>query len=573
MAKRGAISTVISKDALDRIRNRIMLREEFRGFAEKAAAYRRILGQDYSDVGGRSGRQRVKKSTREGRTKPVNSSVLSEYLDDTAIRQIEQFKSNDLAKGIRTLAHRTHPMAVHYDIEGMPYEDGMLHEKYLNLRLGAEPLGCEAREHMTGAMFDAMTVGVGGVLCGQTLRTVSNEPHVWPRLMYVDGARAYWDRNALCPELSAWSGVELEWRVSEWEALADDGKSAKSVTKLAGDIHPDAIFRGILHFDRDIGEAGTFSVWICQANDVDIYEDPLLVAPLYSVAKVEAYEVPLNPIRFLTYLNLPGVAEPISFVDMSIRHQLDAWVAERQLAELVVLHRPLRMIAKDSLSDEKVVDAIMNPGGPAQVTIQAGDPSKVVYDQMPPAIPQATAALLQSARQDLAATIGHDPYAAGRPVEGVNFAAEAVNLANTGHSTELFVIARHALWMAGIGRTILACASKFDNGWFTLRDGEIEYRFGDAPDRHGPWMMYVRPDAQVVASEESMHARSKDQKVQDALRDLQALGPYFPQYSKMQDELVRNYLGAAGVANPGKYLDRVEVAPEQTGSEAAAAQG
>jgi hypothetical protein len=530
------------KDAVDKIVDR--LRRAERGLEDywnKVHRLRTIVGGDPRAI-----------FTKGSSNDPSESDIKRAFTTergDIFVKDIEEGRSNEILRTIRTLVQQTAHQFPEIEAEDLEFEESNLHAEYFRQRLGPAPIGCDAVVHMRRAIYDYLIGGFGWIWIGMQAGR--------PVIRYVDTLDCKWDQQASTVGDGRWWSTTMYGALSMWQGMFGPRKFDKFIKEKK----PDADTPVELEYYYDIeGSEGMWKVLFKTGND-DVDHTPVYESKNPCFWDYAGQKVPYLPADCMFFMELPSFRLPISLAEQMLPSQMALWESEKTEREIVACSGFYEY--EEGSYDGKALQNFENARTGSFLERKTG--SAPLVQQKPMEIPQALRERIAYHKQNITGQGGADPYASGAPVEGTTYAAE-VNAIKASASLMAGTISKEttALWLRLL-RKYLAKGAAYDEWPMIVRHEEVDLVF----DKSDPIKKYLKPDARFVLREESTHYEDKQTRLLTAKMRLETTLAVNAQtqgaYANAVTEDYNNFLQSAGERNLEKYKPVPVMAPAEAG--------
>src|SRR3990167_2627413 len=476
-------------------------------------------------------------------TPDVKKEHDSEFYD-IFVDTIEEGRSNELLRLIRTLVFQVNHKFPEVEFEDLETEEATLHTEYLRQRLGPMPLGCDAVPEMRKALFDYLIGGLGWVWIG-----VQNGK---PVIRSVDTLDCLWDQGAPSIADARWWSCTKHAPLGWWETMYGAGKFAK-FRDWNKTTHRDTPVSLQYYYDLD-GPKGNFMV-LHKTGDSDVDHEPVIKASNPFVWQYGGESLPYLPCESMMFMELPSVRLPEGLVEQGLPSQIALWRGEKTIRDIVDCpafywwnEGTLDATQKQKLEDGKVGSGI---------EVKEGE----IHQHQALEIPQSLLDWRNHHQDALQGHGGADPFATGVP-QDVDFASQ-VNAIRKSAGLMAGTIGRDndSLWIRTITK-FLAAGARADEKELVVPFEGIGVTF----DATTPIKMMLRPEARLVVKEGSMQFMDDQTKLQLAGLNLdtaiKANAAIPGRFQAAVEEAYENFVRAGGEKNVKKYTKPPEpIAP------------
>lgn len=480
------------------VRYRLQNQVYFNPWRKYTHELRKLVAGDMSSISAEHNQQRADDAPGDEKPGYPNSDGY-DYYDILAV-DVQSGRTNKLLQYVRTLVNQTAYRMPDFDIEDGEAIEAMAIQGYLKARLGPRPRGCGWVEQ---ARITELNYLIGGL--GWSAVTFDERQNL--QIVSLDPLDVTFDMNAKIPQDIKWYSHRCRRPLHQWleiygrapfkEYLEDDKATLDQ--------------RVTLEYYYDIeGDEGAHYVFNCDKLE----SKPIYRGPNPFFLEDQGFRRPyLNAVP-MAFLSLPSVRFPMSLVQMMLPHQLALWLTERYMRDTIQRGAPFYEGEKGAL-DEKAKKEFL--AGNIGSYVERGE-QKLPLTQHPPLeIPQTVHAFHMKNDQDLTAQSGVNPYASGDKVEGIKYASEVNAIQSSSDlmaSTTGKDLAAHS---TAVVKVFLAAAAQFDDMPCTIRIDKTELALGPQM----PPKLFIRPDMDLVVSEDAMQFTSRRERVQMAREELQ----------------------------------------------------
>lgn len=517
--------------SLDQVRIRLGSQAYFRAWRKMQHDLRKLVAGDLSPVSMEHQEQRADDVEEFDVTRVVAIDDLDYY--DILTTDFTSGRTNKLLQSLKTLCFQTA-----YQIPDVTIEDGdpiesMAIQAYLRVRLGNRPRGCEWAPTLRLGLWEYLigAIGWNAVKFDENGRVVMD---------HMDALDVSFDMSARLPQNIKWYSHRCRQPLWVWLKMYG-AKPFKDL--LDGNTNYDK--RVTLEYYYDIeGEAGNHVVF----RGDRLEEKPIFSGenPFYLEDNGKRY--PFLNAQPLSFMSLPSVRFPVSLAQMMLPHQLACWLSERYMLDTLERGAPFYETEKGSLAPAAMKEF---KDGKIGAIVERNPGSAPVIQHPPMEIPSSIVQFYQQNDSDLTGMAGVNPYASGERVEGVSYAAEVNAIQGNSDLTASTIAKDVASFAQRMVKIYLATAALYDDNPVTIRVGETELSFG--PDM--PISMFIRPDMDLMVSEDSMKFMSELDRVQLAragLQDAMSVAQIAPQAPlKAYEKLLR----VSGEKDIAKWLE------------------
>ena len=511
---------------LNRIRNsEVMLRRS----KKKTYEFRKLVAGDFGSIVGNQ------KSVEEGSDKNLRIDNLYNFIvncfDDDGY-------SNRILQTIKVLLMTISYSAPDVEFRDLKFEEAALNSGWLKARLAERPIGCGAAEEMRFGLLDYL---IGGM--GWSNSCISEQ---MPALRSTDSLDMNYDYAASMPSRIRWASCTYREPLHYWLSLFGTKGFEEEIIAAQADItRLDQIIAVDYYFDLDTSKNGSFYAF--KRND----GGQLCEAPVYQGDNPNYFlrngvRQPFVPYEPLYFMQLPSLAQPMGVVEQLLAPQMSLWMIEESQRAYLERGAPFYTVKKGSLSDENRA-ALEN--GIVGAIVETEDGSPITRSEGIQIDPNIMNERSYHERQ-FTAMSGTNPYSLGSPVEGIEYSREVSEISGMSGLTVAYVSKDHAAWWARSARKVLAVGAVSDDMPITIQIGDVGLSF----DAFNPVKQYLRPLADLVASEESTRFAPASQRVNEAINDIkvaQMLGERFP---NAMVKAAEKYFRARGEKNIAEIL-------------------
>lgn len=521
------------------ILHRLSLESYLRPLRQKIHTLRAVTAGDYSqfDMDVPAQPDTTVREEAKGDMARANSELY-----DVLVREFGVGRSNEIGRVVRNMVLKSSFNVPSVEFEDVDEIEAAMMSTYLSKVFSMT----EAVEEMRWALMDSLIGGYGfvwvSVLGGEpTIRAISSLEVIWdPAVEKFHKAR--------------WFGVGVTLRLLDWVDVFGEAPFA-DLLEGAEACEMENPLRLIYYYDID-GDDGHYAVvrgdrvqrerWESE-KDSPFVEGP---GPNPHYIDTDGYPRPIMPIVPINALLLPGTNHATSLVSMMMPHQVQLRIAEQYKVDVALRGKPSWLVLREAV-DEALIDEIIDGEMPAVLPVKD---LKAIMALEPQQIPECILDMQRDANLQIVAMGGDNPYSAGKPVEGIRFAAETNQIGQEASLVTASVAQAAAKHWARVSQVVLANAIYHESP-ITLRMDDVTMEFG--PGR--PIADFLVADAPAVVSEDSLRFLNKSERMNQAkfLYDLalsaQAFAPAAP--AKAFEKVLREF-GEKDIAG---WLERPDV--------------
>lgn len=522
---------------------RVSQRQQFLPVREKMHRMRRLVAGDISALG------ETGTSAQQSNLDQIYRGDASQFWD-ILVTDVEAGRSNKLLQAVRTFAFQVSLGFPDFQFEDLTANEQLINSAYLKARMKCADTKAEARL----ALMDYLVGGIGAVAIG-----VRED---YPYTDRIDPLDLNWDLTATSFDKVGWASWVIRRPLWEWEEMFP---RAKDLAAQYANGEPDQIVAVACYYDK-FGEGGNLAYFLCSGADSDtVTEEQILERVKNPYHQERAGEMePWVPVVFMSYLGLPGVKIPVSPVEMMLPAQIALWESDRRIRDIVDKNRAIWEVDENSI-DPKHLEAWLD-GEVDVLTKKPGSEGMVVKPSI--GIDQTLIEYRNANERELTGAGGVNPYASGNPVKDVQYAAQ-VNAIQGQSGLTASAIAKDVAdaWIK-IGKGLLSVGKEYDDEPLVVRSVDGDVMWEERFDREtGPVNQYLRPDADLVVSEDELSFKSKEQKIAQAAAHLQVAMSVAQMYPGVLSKALETYLRAMGERDIAAQLQP----PQQAVDPAAAA--
>lgn len=448
---------------------------------------------------------------------------------DVVLTDVVSGRSNRILQHVRTLAMQTIYRFPDVEFEDLEPEIAAVNAQYLKYRLGPIPHGCNAKDHMRLALIDYLVGGPGWVFVGASEGK--------PVVRWCDSLRMFWDPTARQLSDCQWAAVEYTNTLEYWSRVYGPSKFKHLVHDKESENVLDRPVTLMHYYDTD----GNFMVFLVKDGEID--EKPIFKGENQYIVN-DVYVLPFESVSFMT---LPSVRLPIGLVEQMLPNQIALWEAEKRMRDDISSGRGFKEFEEGSYSDEQIEK--WERGDTDYLVRRSGSQPMHTHPPTPPDGAVINWAQLQD--KQMIAMSGADPYAAGSPVEGVQYAAE-VNAIKSSSSLMAGNIAKdNAEFWQRVVKKVLAFGKLFDRNKMNLVIGDYRLEFND----EYPISQFLEPDAPITVREDSTTFKPKEMAVNEALMLLDASMKVAGMFPGAMAKAFEKFLRAIGERNVSEWME------------------
>jgi hypothetical protein len=496
---------------------------------DKSYELRKLVAGDSSVVGGVA-------SEKESDTRGESPGEWADFFMSSVVSG----RSNRLLEAVKTLSMQTAHRFPEIEFEDLEPEQAAINAGACKYLLGPAPKGCSAQDHIRASMMDYLIDGSGW--SELSFDSLTKQPVI----RAADSLDCTWEPG--CPLFDLpWASIRKRETLGFWMEFFGPKKVREFMARFQASKGSDfdKVVELEFYYDRDGFKGRGMHYVFERTSRTSINPKPVMKTenPWYwqGPNKVK----PFLPLTTCYYLRLPSMRNPISVVEMMLADQLAIWKDEDRWDKIIERMRQFWAVRKGSLSDE------------AREAFEKGDEGAIVEygeDGQPPTLSQAGEPPngLQTDRdyheRRIVSMGGVDPYASGGPIQGVEYASEVNAIRSSSGLTASSITAdSNAFWISNVWKLLCALSVYGDNV-------EVPVRFDGVTWQYGPNKSIrerIDPDADISIREDATVFKSREQKINEALRDIQvASQPAILQmFPNALSKSYQSYLVAKGETN------------------------
>jgi len=505
---------------------------------QKTYNLRKLVAGDTSMFGGMP-------ATQEVDPKSANLSDLYDFI----VESVEEGRSNGLLEGVKTLLMQTSFKFPQVEFEDLEPVQAAINAGACKELLGPPPQGCSALDEMRQVLLDYLIGGIGW-------SEIAFDPYTEsPIVRACDSLDVTWDTSGKLPTRAKWVSTKIRKPLGYWlEHFGTKKLSTIAGTERIVGKDFDKPIELEFYYDTDGGKGrGTHYVFR-RSNRSTI--DPTVIHqeenPFYYEMQ-SGLKKPFLPLTPMYFIRLPSTRNAVSLVEFMLPDQLGIWRDEDRIFEVIERMKAHTLSPKAALDD---LNKAIWEKGDCNALIEY-DPLKGKPETTQPGeVPRTVLDDRSYHQQRRQALLGADPYASGAPVEGTRFASEvqAINQAS-GLTAGTISADNTNLWVNTL-KKFLGVLSVYGDMPLSIRYDGVTIEYG----KMKPVKDRIVPDADISIREDSTVYRSRQQKMQEALGNVE-LSMKVPQFPNLLPWSIEQYLQAAGVQNITDLLEQ----PAQTG--------
>lgn len=474
------------------------------------------------------GQQRI-----TGMDQPYEDDRQFSELYDIFVTNLQEGRSNDLIKAANTLR-----MQVAFTYPDISIEDGekiesMAIQAYLAKRLGHKPVGCGAAEHMKKSFQDYLAAGIGW-------SQIAIDEYGKPIIQYLDVLDVVHDLSTEMPQDLRWYAHICRKTVGYWALLYGEKHFESELRSPGGADRPLAL---TYYYDID-GESGHYAVFKGeQPGSGDVIDSG--PNPFYTI--IDGVRRPFLNADPTVFMILPSVRYPVGIMQKMVPHQMAVWASESYMRSILERGAPTWQVLEGAMSEKQLQ------------TFKDGDIGSVIEVKQLNGIartealdiPQAVSIYAQYNRDEINAASGVDPFASGDSSQTYDFASEVNAIAARSDLTSHHMTKDHCAHWERTLRKFIATAALYDDQPIELRIDGTVLTF----DSKMPVSSFLRPDADIVVSEESTRYMSNAERFQRANALLGIAAQFGNQFPAAQGKALEMVLRAAGIKDVSGWLE------------------
>jgi hypothetical protein len=486
------------------------------------------------------------------------SRQFKEAFADVMVTDVEEARSNEMLKALKTLVFQTAYYFPEIEVKGVEPEEAAVTAGYCKYRMREKPFGCNARPHARLSLFDYC---IGGLGFGYT--------PMWegkPSLRYVDTLDVLWDQTAKVISDIGWGSVTVCQPLSRWLPLLGSKLNRFMVsdekTGKVGDI--DRPFEIEFYYDLD-GDSGAGHYYLFAKTGSNNWDErPIFAGPNPCYFELAGERHPFLPLEPMFFMDLPSTRFPQGLTEQMLPSQLAVWRADRMTRDIIDRGAGFYEAAKTEIDEKE------------REKFEQGDTAGILYTKSGKAISvhpslqvdQQILAYRQQQSMEITEQSGANPFAMGDRVEGAEYAAQIHAIQGNAGLTSGTISRDHAGWWERNVRKFVGKGKLYDNKPIVIPYDGVDFVF----DQSDPVSQYLRPDAEFTVREDSMKFRSRNEMIMEAkelLNTAMTVQQFFPKATLLA---YRRYLEAFNEQSPEKWMEGSPLAaPPPTGGQATAA--
>lgn len=457
-------------------------------------------------------------------------------LHDILVREMDSGRSNYVYQAIRTLVLQTAYTFPDIDFQNLGPDMEQLHKAWAYARLG--PGGCNMRDPMRLALFDALIGGSGAAFVGVDAEGL-------PSVEFADAFDTVYDQSARLPHGRRWCAIARRGTYEYWAEFFD-GAGIKIDKKYNQD--EDEIKEYWFYYD--ITGEGTCAI-ACRESEESAGE-VIYVGPSLYVRRVGDKMKPYLPLEWLDFIRVPSLRMAMGLVEPAMAHQFAIWDIEDYEAR--VHQMPLFYAVPKGAIEKDQLDHLQE--GTAGPIIESNGPIALVESAE---VSQTSQLSRQEHKREITSQTGADPYASGNKVDGVKFASEVNAIQNSASLMMSSVAKENADFWARVVKKLLMVGSMYDDAplvWHKTDQVRIEF----GPD--DPIREYLDPESAVIVQEDNMMFAGTERKMAQKQQLLQTTLALAQQFPGAVTQAFRDYLMAAGVRDVSAWMAQPQMMPQ-----------
>lgn len=483
----------------------------FQRYRRKIHNLRRLTAGDISALDGAGGAS-SQENEMSSRYKPGQTELY-----DLLVTDIEEGRSNKLLQSVRTLTLQVtmrQPEAAFEDLDTTVAAFNTLYLKQITEK-------CSAEDVFKMGLVDYFIGGLGCFYVG--LKDGS------PCIDWVDALDVTWDLTAPTFNQIQFGSRVIRLPMYQWLEMFPGNKK---LTQLRGNNEDEDIPVAVACYHDITKGSPNEAYFLLPGEGSQPTEEDLIERTSNQYVAVSGGTMkPCVPLVFMNYLNLPSVKNSTSMVEMMLPAQIALWESDRAIRDAMQVGKATREMEEGAYTEDSL-------------EAWKDDPNEILVrkpGKMPMAVSgsvdinSSTLQYRNNAESEVVAQSGVNPYASGGTVKGTEYAAE-VNAIQGNAGLMAGAVAKDVadVWRKIYSR-VLAVGAQFDDNPITLN---YKAESDDLPlefDENNPIKEYLQPNARIAVSEDNVAYKSKDQKIQSALADVElgAKLPMFPQFLPM----------------------------------------
>lgn len=465
------------------------------------------------------------------------------FRPDILVKDFQEGRDNAILNLLITLAWKTAYNFPMIRMEGISPKEQIVNAQYVKQRMGPKISGgCHAMEHGQIALLDYLMGGLGAIF-------TTYDEKGRPENRWADTLDLNWDQTARLPCDMNWFSLTVTEPLWKWLQMFPDAKPLQDLREkqprgadgrygVKDDDRPTE-----LEFYYDQDDEGAY---ICFLKDG---ENSWNVDPVYKGqnphrCELGGVEQPFLPLETILFMNLPSVRLPVSNAQKMLPAQIAIWKAVNRIQTIGEKGKGFYEVDRTAMGSREIDDFLEAYEAGVVMVDEFGK----IKEHSPMQIQQTDLEELNRNLQVLNLQGGVSPYSMGGKAPGVQLATEARLIAGQGELVTGVVASANArLWGAATVK-FLWNGKQWDKNPFSCRVNDVLMEFGPGKPL-GPVAQYLRPDAEITVSEDSMKFFSREQLLADAMADVKLgteVAQFFPEWLK---RALRRFGEAMGVSD------------------------
>lgn len=462
---------------------------------------------------------------------------------DIFVNETISGRSNQLLQHIRSQVLQTSFQFPEIEMTGLDEQSEALNESYFRIRMGNEPMGCNAQEQLKLTLYDFLVGGLGWGRIG-----IKNG---MPGVFHADTLDMIWDQQARIMTDIRWCAQRIRQPAYYWRGLYG------SKAGISPETTDDELVE--LTYYYDIIDNGRHVIFNFEGLDA---QTPVKDEenPYYYI--VQGQKIPFLPYESANLMMLPSVRLPYGVVEQMLPAQLAIHQAEEYIYD--VIERCKGHFEYEIGTYEPEDEKAMRENGEIGLTLRrksGKQPGTWIPPQDPP--PSIYAWRDQNERE-MTAQSGDNPYQSGNVAPGIQYASEVAAIqGNAGLMAASIAKVNASLWER-IAKKFLAAGDLYDDMPITIRDlpvpgstATIDMDF----NQQNPVAQFLRPDATLAIHEDSMKFKSREQKIAEAKEKFQTALTVAQLYPNAIKTGYKKYLKAFGERNVEEWMAQPAAPP------------
>jgi len=497
----------------------------------KAYNLRRLVAGDSSMIGGEPAKPEIDAQ-----------SLAIKNLYDFFIDSTTEGRSNRLVEGVKTLLMQVTHKFPEIEFEDLEPVQAAINAGACKELLGARPKGCSAQDELKLSMLCYLIDGIGW--SEQSFDPYTDRPVV----RCADTLNMSWDPSSGLPSAMRWASCRKCEPLGYWVEHFGIRKMQAIWQSVIQTRDLDSPLELEFYYDTD-GAHGRGMHYVFQRSNGAIDAKPIHTEENPWYFDTQTRRVPYLPYTPMYFLRLPSMRNPISIVEMMLADQIAIWRDEDRLYAVIEHMKQFYAVQKGAMS-KKQRDAFVSGQDSVLVEIEENKEPPVLV----PAgdLPRGVVDDRQYRERRIQTQGGFDPWAGGSPIEGVAFAKEVEAIKSSSGMTAASCTGDYiGLWVQVVRKFLCALSVYGD-------DIEVSVRYDGITIEYGPKKSIkerIVPDADISIREDTTIYRSREQAVNEALRNLQIAQSMAAIFPNAQAQAYEKFLAAVGERNVKAYIE------------------